>query len=276
MGSRRRIQRQQTLSAALEWSYDLLGPHEQLLLRRLAVFRGSFSLRAAEAICHPDAMELLGSLAAKSLVSVIDHGEQVRYRLLESVRIYADEKLVETGESDQLRSAHRDFYLEWIEALPPDRATSNFPILGFSPLSPLVSEADNLTAALEWCRQQGQYDLCARIAVQMAGYWYAFFRLSELMAWRRDLDTGLPAKDRDHRAMALLLRSRAALLAGEWDEFKMCSGQASALADPHSWVGAGAQYVRAIYWALNDPPRVTPSSNEPFRSMRASACRLTA
>ncbi|MCL2788858.1 MAG: LuxR C-terminal-related transcriptional regulator, partial [Micrococcales bacterium] len=67
VGGRRRIQRQQTLSATLDWSFNLLGPDEQQLLRRLAVFRGSFSLRAAEAICHSHALELLGALVAKSL-----------------------------------------------------------------------------------------------------------------------------------------------------------------------------------------------------------------
>jgi predicted ATPase len=144
VGGRRRIQRQQTLAAALDWSYDLLGPDEQLLLRRLAVFRGSFSLRAAEAICHPRAMELLGSLVAKSLVDVSDHDEGVRYRLGESVRIYAETKLVESGESGQLRSAHRDFYLEWIESLPLEQVRSGRGRAS----SPMVSEVDNLTCRL--------------------------------------------------------------------------------------------------------------------------------
>jgi predicted ATPase/DNA-binding CsgD family transcriptional regulator len=251
VGGRRRIQRQQTLTAALDWSYDLLGPEEQLLLRRLAVFRGSFSLPAAEAICHPKAMELLGSLVAKSLVSVTDEGDEVRYRLLETVRIYAEATLAETGESEQLRSVHRDFYLEWVESLPLDQVRSGS-ALG---ASRLVLEADNLTPALEWCRQQGRYDLCARIAVRMVSYWYVFVRLSEMRAWWRDLDVGLAAEDRDHRAMALLVRSRAALLAGEWEQANACGEQACALADPHSWVASDARYVQAIYWSMIDPSR---------------------
>jgi hypothetical protein len=245
----RRIQRQQTLTAALDWSYDLLGPDEQVLLGRLAVFRGSFALSAAEAICHPNAMELLGSLVAKSLVDLTGGDEDPRYRLLESVRIYAEGKLVETGASEQLRSAHRDFYLEWVESLPlrdvmraPDAAV-------------LVTEADNLTAALEWCRQQGNYDLCARIAVRMASYWFAFFRLSEMTTWGRDLDAGLPPEDRDHRAMAFLLRAKAAHQAREWEELGVCSAQACALAIPHSWAGAEALYEQVVYWSLIDPAK---------------------
>jgi hypothetical protein len=206
----------------------------------------------------------LGSLVAKSLVSLSDHGEVVRYRLLESVRLYAEQKLVETGELEQLRSAHRDFYLEWIESVPPDQMRCNFPILGLSPVEPLVPEADNLTMALEWCRQQERYELCARIAVRMTIYWIAFVRLGELMAWGRDLDAGLPAEDRDHRAMAYVLLSRAAWLAGELNEFNVYSARASALANPHSWVGALAQYVQAIYWGIMDPPRSDPFFQRAF------------
>jgi predicted ATPase/class 3 adenylate cyclase len=258
VGGRRRIQRQQTLTAALDWSYDLLGPDEQLLLRRLAVFRGSFSLLAAEATCHPKAMELMGSLVAKSLVAIDDNGEQVRYRLLESVRIYAEGKLVDSGESEQLRSTHRDWYLEWIESLSPDQVRRPFGA------SQLVVEAENLTAALEWCRQQRQYDLCARIAVRMTSYWYSFARLGEMMVWWRELDDGLPPEDRKHRAMAFLLRGVAALLAGDWDELNVWSVQASALADPDSWIGAEAQYLQAIYWSTIDPPRSDPLFKRAF------------
>jgi predicted ATPase/DNA-binding CsgD family transcriptional regulator len=250
VGGRRRIQRQQTLTAVLDWSYDLLGPDEQLLFRRLAAFRGSFSLRAAEAICHPNALERLGSLVAKSLVWFIDHDDEVRYRLPETVRIYAEDKLVESGESEQLRSAHRDFYLEWVESLPLEMR--GFRVVG---TSALVLEADNLTAALEWCRQEGRYDLCARIAVHMARYWFGFFRTREMIAWWQELHAGLPAADHEHRAMALLLRGWAGARAGEWEELNVHSAQACALADPHSWVGVEALRAQAVYWSVADPPK---------------------
>jgi predicted ATPase/DNA-binding CsgD family transcriptional regulator len=251
VGGRRRIQRQQTLTAALDWSYDLCRPDEQLLLRRLAVFRGSFSLSTAEAICHPNALELLRSLVAKCLVQVVDQRQDVRYLLLESVRLYAEGKLVESGESEQLRSSHRDFYLAWIEALPLDKLSHGRGLA----TSPLPTEADNLTAALEWCRQQGRYDLCARIAVRMVGYWLGFVRNGELMAWWRDLDAHLPAEDNDHRAMAFLVGSRAAMAAGEHEKVNVYSARAAALADPHSWVGVDALRMQAIYWTMIDPPR---------------------
>jgi hypothetical protein len=199
-------------------------------------------------------MELLGSLVAKSLVDLIDNGKDVRYRLLESVRIYAEGKLVESGESERLRLAHRDFYFEWIESLPLEQVRSGSGIGA----SRLAIEADNLTAALEWSRQQEQYDLCAPIALRMSGYWFYFFRFSEMMAWWRDLDAGLLAEDREHRAMALVLRSRLMSVAGKWEELNLYSAQACELSDPHSWVAAEANYLQAIYWSMTDPPRSIP------------------
>jgi hypothetical protein len=251
VGGRRRIQRQQTLTAALDWSYDLLGPEEQSLLRRLAVFRGSFSLPAVEAVCHARAIELVRSLVAKSLVSIVEHDELIRYRLLESVRLYAEQKLVESGDSQQLRSSHRDFYLQWIESLPLDQFGRAL-TLG---TSQVVTEADNLTGALEWCRQQGRYDLCARIALRLTNYWFHFIRLAEMTAWWQAPDSGLRPEDTEARAMAFVLRSYAAFLAGDWQTTNEYSARACALSEPHSYVALMAQYAQANYWTVFDPPK---------------------
>jgi predicted ATPase len=250
VGGRRRIQRQQTLGAALDWSYDLLSHDEQRLLRGLAVFRGSFSLRAAEGVSHPDAMELLGSLVAKSLVGIDDRGAELRYRLIESVRLYAEDKLMETEESERLRSAHRDWYLDWIESLPMSEINDLY-----GDTSRLADEADNLVAALEWSRQQERYDLCARIAVRMLGYWFAFVRVAEMMAWWRELDTGLPPADQEHRAMALLLRGRAALATGDDDELNSCSAQALKMVEHDTWMALEALHMQAMYWSVAGPER---------------------
>src|SRR5205814_8216782 len=114
-GGRRRVQRQHTLQAALDWSYELLDPDEQRLLRTLAVFSGGFTLEAAEGIHGSDVVELLGSLVAKSLVDAQQRAGRRRYRLLETVRLYAEEKLRENGESDEMRTRHRDWYHRRLE-----------------------------------------------------------------------------------------------------------------------------------------------------------------
>jgi predicted ATPase/class 3 adenylate cyclase len=251
VGGRRRIQRQQTLGAALDWSYGLLSPEEQRLLRGLAVFRGSFSLRAAEGICHPAALDLLGSLVAKSLVALDDRGAEARYRLGESVRIYAEDKLLATDEPERLRSAHRDWYLAWLSALPVSEISYYY-----GDPSRVAAEADNLVAALEWSRQQERHDLCAAIAVRMVGYWFAFMRVAEMLAWWRELDAGLAATDREHRAMALLLRSRAALATLDGDELNACSAQALAMAEPDSWMALEALHMQAMYWSFAGPEHV--------------------
>jgi len=126
-GSRTGPGRQQTLQAAVEWSYSLLHGAEQLLLRRLSVFAGSFDLDAAEAVCGFgdieafDVTDLLGSLVDKSLVVAEQAGADLRYRLLETVRQFAAERLAETGggEAAAAEAAHCAHYLSVAEMAAP-------------------------------------------------------------------------------------------------------------------------------------------------------------
>src|SRR5580693_3378316 len=126
-GSRTAMERQRTLHAMVDWSYSLLNTAEQLLLRRLSVFPETFDLAAAEAVCGLGDIELievaglLGSLADKSLVVAEPAGSAVRYRLLETIRQFAAERLVETGgdEGAALATAHCDYFLHVAEAASP-------------------------------------------------------------------------------------------------------------------------------------------------------------
>jgi len=126
-GSRTALARQQTLRATVDWSYSLLHGVEQLLLRRLSVFTGSFDLDAAEAVCGfgnietLDVTDLLGSLVDKSLVVAEPAGPALRYRLLETIRQFAAERLAETDhdEAAALRAAHCAHYLSVAEAAAP-------------------------------------------------------------------------------------------------------------------------------------------------------------
>src|SRR5215813_14238809 len=119
-GSRRMAQsRQQTLRATLDWSYALLSEAERSLLRRLSVFAGGWTLEAAEQVCNGAGIEgrqvldLLTSLVDKSLVAFEEREDEAggRYRLLEMVRQYAAESLQESGEVEQIRTRHRDWFL---------------------------------------------------------------------------------------------------------------------------------------------------------------------
>jgi predicted ATPase/class 3 adenylate cyclase len=121
-GGRVLLERQQTLRALVDWSYDLLDPHERLLFDRLSVFAGGFELPASEAVCGSepltpeDVLDLLSSLVDKSLVMAEESGDSSRYRTLETIRDYAREKLVERGELLPTATRHCDHFLTMAKA----------------------------------------------------------------------------------------------------------------------------------------------------------------
>jgi predicted ATPase/class 3 adenylate cyclase len=123
-GDRTALPRQQTLRASIDWSYDLLTEPERTLLRRLAIFSGSFTLEAAEAVTafgkfhESDVLDLLAHLVDKSLI--VSQPDGGRFRLLETVRQYAQERVREAGEEDEARARHLAFYLALAEAAEPE------------------------------------------------------------------------------------------------------------------------------------------------------------
>ncbi len=122
-GTRTVLPRHQTLRASVDWSHELLSDDERVLLWRLSVFAGGFTLDLSEAVCADEKLErvaildLLASLVDKSLVVAEERSGAVRYRLLETVRQYALERLLDAGEAGQLRDRHRDAMLEVAETI---------------------------------------------------------------------------------------------------------------------------------------------------------------
>ncbi|MFN0057380.1 MAG: protein kinase domain-containing protein [Planctomycetota bacterium] len=154
-GSKTALPRQQTLRATIDWSYDQLGVQEQLLLRRLAIFAGGFSLEAVERVCAAHGIEeweildLLTKLVDKSLVEVgataDSDGDAARYRLLETLRQYALDRLLEKGETDEARARHEQYFLQLAEDAQPRLAESE----QAQWFNLLDREHDNLRAALQ-------------------------------------------------------------------------------------------------------------------------------
>ena len=146
-GSRTALPRQQTLRALIDWSYDLLSEEEQTLLRQLSVFAGGWTFEAAEAVCsNLDVLNLLTQLVNKSLVMAAEQENSTRYHLLETIRQYARDKLLEAGESEQVRNQHLDFFLKFAEEA---ETYMNGPQeMEWRTL--LDTEYDNLRTALEW------------------------------------------------------------------------------------------------------------------------------
>ncbi|HZO32835.1 MAG TPA: hypothetical protein VFH48_43385 [Chloroflexota bacterium] len=120
-GSRTALPRHRTLHAAIAWSYELLSERERVLFRRLSVFAGGWTVEAAEGICSgdgiaaEDVLDLLLKLVERSLVVADRSGPAVRYRMLETIREYAAERLREAGEEAMLRTRHRDCLLAMAE-----------------------------------------------------------------------------------------------------------------------------------------------------------------
>jgi predicted ATPase len=183
-GSRTAMTRQQTLRATLAWSFDLLDADEQILLRRLAVFAGSFGLEGAEDICAEDplqrqeAVALLGRLIDKSLVQVEEGPGDRRYRLLETVRQYAAERLEEAGEREAFARRHRDWYVELAESDP----TPVGDLPARDRLRRLDLERDNLRAALASALADDP-QAAPRLAVALWRFWLMRGYLAEGYRW---------------------------------------------------------------------------------------------
>ena len=164
-GQRTTVERHQTLRAAVDWSYELLGEAEQLLLARLSVFTGGFSLEAAEAvtaggaIAADDVFELLAALVARSLVVADTEGVDTRYRLLETIRQYAQEHLDASGDGDHLRREHGAYYAAFGEVA----ITNTVGPEGVDWTSRLEREFDNIRAALTWATDTSDVDTAVRL-----------------------------------------------------------------------------------------------------------------
>ena len=220
-GSRTALPRQQTLKAAIDWSYDLLTKSEKALLRRLSVFGGGWTLEAAETICAGDAAEegeildLLSHLAAKSLIVVEPPvAGQVRYHLLESIRSYTRERLAETPDAPEaLARRHRDFFLAFAEEAEPSLSGPNQVLW----LNRVEGDLENLRAALSVARSQRDLSL-PRLAGALSHFWYWRSYLSEGMGW---LEEALAeATEADGRVLGKILNGAGMLswCCGDYDK----------------------------------------------------------
>lgn len=181
-----------TLRAAIDWSYDLLSQPEQIMLRRLSVFAGGCSLETAETVCAGDGLEreqvleLLSSLVSKSLVTAqtLQRGE-ARYSLLETIRQYAAEKLLDSGEWSAMRGRHLDCFLQLAGETEP-KLIGPYQQLW---LNWLEVEFDNIRAALAWSLASDQIEEGLRIVVDLYQFWTIRDYVEEGLNWFEQLLT---------------------------------------------------------------------------------------
>jgi predicted ATPase/class 3 adenylate cyclase/DNA-binding CsgD family transcriptional regulator len=206
-GARTAVRRQQTLRASVDWSHALLTEPERVLFRRLAVFYGGFDLDAAQAVAgggdvqRYQVVDQLTLLVDKSLVVADDRGGRTRYRLLETVRQYALEKLGESGEADIVRARHRDHYTSMAALLdaPPGSDYGQR-------LEQANTEIDNLRAAFGWSRENSDIELALTLASSLQLLWQARGRLREGLTW---FDNALTDLDAHHAGVTPAVRARA-------------------------------------------------------------------
>ncbi len=223
-GSRTALPRQQTLRAMIDWSYNLLSEGEKPVFRRLSVFRGGWNLEAADAICsgegiqQADALELVSRLMDKSLVYL---DEQQRYQMLETVRQYAAERLIESGQAESVRDQHLKYMLEWVEQAEPYVDGPDQSIW----LDRLDAELDNIRAAMQWAQVRNPV-ICLRIASALWRFWFVRSSyLFEGIDWLTRALELTQGANTVHRARAL---ERLAGLCCDFPDRKVAEGYARA------------------------------------------------
>jgi predicted ATPase/DNA-binding XRE family transcriptional regulator len=219
----------QTLRGALDWSYNLLDKEERALLHGLSIFSGGWTLPAAEAVCSQNALPLLSQLVNKSLV--VAEPEQGRYRLFDTMREFAREKIAPQKEEDSLRARHLAYYADWVEEIE-----SKLDAMPLNESRRLVeAERNNLYGALHWALDdKSERSDGLRLITAAAWIWFRHSHFSEGADWAERF---LPlSADKKFQALRARLLYRAAALAEfaywreKYDEIKAWFDEAESLA----------------------------------------------
>ncbi|HEV3102783.1 MAG TPA: tetratricopeptide repeat protein [Candidatus Dormibacteraeota bacterium] len=283
-GSRTALPRHQTLRAAVDWSYGLLSEPERELLARLSVFAGGFDLAAAEAIAISESIDaravlpLLSRLVNKSLV-VADHGEtqRTRYRMLDTIREYAADKL-QPEDENYIRRKHCGYYVHWCGRANAELRSHE----QVAWLKRMDDEQGNIRLALEWSIAEDTAD-ALRLVGSMDRYWSMRGHLAEALDW---LDRALVSSvsDAEPRSLAHLARAHIRWLHGDYQPAQadalVCMDLCRALplsstrvtaitllailsSGEGDWVSAMHLHEEAfqLAWQLNDPVLIASSLN---------------
>ena len=234
-GGRSALPRQRTLEASVAWSYDLLTPSEQLVLAQLSVFAGSFTIEAAERVAGAAAggdgepgnrafLDLLSSLVDRSLVHAELQDDEARYRILETVRAFARERLAELDDPDAARDRHLHHFID-LAANSREGLASDAPRW----LGQLGSALDDLRAAMDWAMASGRPLDVVAIVEASWGFWMVRCLFTETHRRLSEATTG--ADSEQDRAKALASASVLALMGGDFHAGFACADDAVAPAE---------------------------------------------
>jgi predicted ATPase/DNA-binding SARP family transcriptional activator/Tfp pilus assembly protein PilF len=201
--------RQRTLRATIDWSHGLLGAEEQALFARLAIFRGGFTLEAAEAVCGGGG--LLAELATLVDDNMLRQEEQPdgqsRFMMLETIRAYASERLETDGEAREIRDRHARYFLAVAERIEPDWHERDYDLVA------LEREHDNFRAGLVWFLENDDHESMARFVVALTMFWRGRGHVGEMTRWTEEAlhvtgELPLPLRARVWDSAALAYRWR--------------------------------------------------------------------
>jgi predicted ATPase/class 3 adenylate cyclase len=261
VGARDAPERQRTLRATIEWSYELLDPAAGELFARLSVFSGTFPLDAAEEVCEAE-LDGLGTLVDYSLVKPM--GDD-RFFILETIRQYALEKLREQDEEDELRRRHAEFFAALAEQAYGHRFDAE---AEWS--ARLDSDHDDLRAALDWLAKHDR-DRALELAGALGWFWLSHGLLQE---GRGRLTAALGASDTTGRARARALTSAGALVARQGDaragiaELDAAVAMTRELGDPDELASALDTLGWPLVYDANDNPRALEAFEESLELRR--------
>ena len=274
-GGGRNLGRQQTLLATVEWSHDLLSEPERVLLRRLSVMSGSFSLEDVEAVCVGDGIDrtevvtLLRRLVATSWVMRERSGDRAAFRLLETSRQYALDKLVSSSEAQKFRTKHS----EWFTDLAETGAES---MLGGPDQAPwfdrIESELDNFRTALAWSLGDGDPALGLRLGAALSRFWEVRGHWSEGLGWLEDALAGAPDADDVLRGRALVAASFLAFYRGQLESARsmVTEGLAAAVrAHDKPTEARGLRFEAVIEQRMGDRASAIDSANKAVELSRS-------
>lgn len=231
-GSRKALERQQTMRASIDWSYKHLSEAEQTLLRRLSVFAGGASLEAIEVVCWddlvaaPDVLDLLSHLVQKSLLEAVESRGRVRYRFLEMIRQYAGEKFNDSGESETIRTRQRDFFMHFADQAEREMRTGR----DETPwLEAIASDYENIRAAFDWSVDRGEKEEALIIVSSLwRSVWAQWTIGEEVWAWLEAAFALEGEVSLEILGRAYLTRAYASALTGRSYEDRRISGEKGA------------------------------------------------
>lgn len=213
-GARTALPRQRTLEASVEWSYSLLTDAEKVLFARLSVFPGTFDLKSVEGVCangDPSVLDRLSALADKSLVQTDHDPRTSRYRMLETIRYYARQRLAEAGELEEIGNRHLEYFISLAQRVEPElrgrRSQRAFEILD--------TELDNIRTAMDWAAARKQHDRLLHLVGSIWRFWWLRGSEKEI---EENLHEALaqPSNDRLARAKGLTAALAIAFYRGDF------------------------------------------------------------